>query len=323
MPTVGNPEGGHPTAQYQDHGDGTLTDALTGLQWQKSLLTGVYSSDTDHVGAWDEALAACEALGTGWRLPTRIELTSIVNHAHSPSALDPLFDDQETSVDTYTSSGWWVSITVPSKPQYTWIFRLANGKYSGFTTNAGARTANANVRCVKSPHHGEGPLDVAAPPPNHYAIASGTVLDNYTGLMWQQGMSPSKLGWQAAKDYCAGLSLGGFEDWRLPAVQELSSLVNEGAVSPAIDKVAFPNTPSGNSGTIVDAATKTVTEESKDWFWTSEPVRGSTHGEAWGLNFMDGFTAIQDVSTVVSQKSDGTWAIRYNFWTTAWTKCVR
>ena len=32
--------------------------------------------------------------------------------------------------------------------------------------------------------------------------------------------------WDAAKTYCAGLSLGGSTDWRLPNIQELMSIVD-------------------------------------------------------------------------------------------------
>jgi hypothetical protein len=209
-----------------------------------------------------------------------------------------------------------------AKPQYSWIFALKNGVYSGFTTNAGDRTLDNNVRCVKGPYTGEAPLEDAVAPANHYTVTGGEVTDNYTGLTWQQAISPTKLSWAAAKTYCSSLALNG-HTWRLPALQELSTLVNEAAVSPAIDSAAFPGTPSGNSGTIVDTATKTVTEESKDWFWSTQPVNGSTT-LAWGLNFMDGFTTVQDTTTIITQNTTtGVWSIRYNFWTTAWAKCVR
>ena len=52
----------------------------------------------------------------------------------------------------------------------------------------------------------------------------------------------STMTWQAAIDYCDGLSWGGHDDWRLPTVQELSGIVDGGSSSPAIDKNVFPGT---------------------------------------------------------------------------------
>lgn len=71
---------------------------------------------------------------------------------------------------------------------------------------------------------------------------NGTVTDNATQLDWQQGYS-SAITWQAALVYCADLTLATQSDWRLPNVKELSSLVSEDRIAPAIDTTAFPGTP--------------------------------------------------------------------------------
>lgn len=56
---------------------------------------------------------------------------------------------------------------------------------------------------------------------------NGTVTDNVTGLMWQQALPASgKLGSDAALAYAAGLTLGGHDDWRLPTIKELYSLID-------------------------------------------------------------------------------------------------
>ncbi len=51
----------------------------------------------------------------------------------------------------------------------------------------------------------------------------GTVSDNQTGLMWQQGKATSRL-WEQAITYCENLSLAGFNSWRLPNIKELRSI---------------------------------------------------------------------------------------------------
>jgi len=69
--------------------------------------------------------------------------------------------------------------------------------------------------------------------------SDGTVTDNCTGLMWQQdtGNGGVKLTWCAALEHCDNLVFAGRDDWRLPSVRELRSIVDFGRFSPAIDPV--------------------------------------------------------------------------------------
>jgi len=76
---------------------------------------------------------------------------------------------------------------------------------------------------------------------------NGTVTDNCTGLMWQQGTADvnsdgqstgeDSLPWCSALIFCRNLGLGGHDDWRLPNVRELESIVDYGRVNQAIDPV--------------------------------------------------------------------------------------
>ena len=53
-----------------------------------------------------------------------------------------------------------------------------------------------------------------------------TVLDKYTGLMWErQGKLTPKI-WRDSWYYCRDLTLGGYSDWRLPNIRELKSSYN-------------------------------------------------------------------------------------------------
>jgi hypothetical protein len=65
----------------------------------------------------------------------------------------------------------------------------------------------------------------------------GTVEDVATGLVWQKETAPGLHSWCQALGYCEGLELGGHDDWRLPNVRELQSLLDFRQVSPAIDPV--------------------------------------------------------------------------------------
>lgn len=78
--------------QFQDNGDGTVTDLATGLMWQQA---------DDGVGRnWEEALDYSENLTLAgyddWRLPNAHELQSIVDYTRSMQetdspAIDPVF----------------------------------------------------------------------------------------------------------------------------------------------------------------------------------------------------------------------------------------
>jgi len=60
---------------YTDNHDGTVTDNVAGLMWQQTVPTGTYT--------WSQAVAYCPTLKlaghSDWRLPSRIELVSIVD----------------------------------------------------------------------------------------------------------------------------------------------------------------------------------------------------------------------------------------------------
>jgi ABC-type amino acid transport substrate-binding protein len=81
-------------------------------------------------------------------------------------------------------------------------------------------------------------------PPSYTGNGNGTVTDNQTMLMWQQEDDNTTRTWEEAGSYCTNLSLGGYEDWRLPNPKELQSIVLYGVTVPAIDTVVFPNTDS-------------------------------------------------------------------------------
>lgn len=112
--------------------------------------------------------------------------------------------------------------------------------------------------------------DVAkgAPHPTHYTDGGdGTVLDDVTHLMWQKVVDmakvtpPPEYSLPLALGYCDSLRLAGYDDWRLPSVVELQSIVDYGHSSPSIDSTVFPNTPAGLFWT----STAVVNQETSSW----------------------------------------------------------
>jgi hypothetical protein len=73
------------------------------------------------------------------------------------------------------------------------------------------------------------------------------VTDNCTGLMWLKDTADvnedgrisglDALSWQDALRYCEGLNFAGHDDWRLPNIRELQSIVDYGRFGESIDPV--------------------------------------------------------------------------------------
>jgi len=84
--------------RFEDNGDATITDRLTGLQWQK---------ETQIAKKWEDAIFACETMTTAgfqdWRLPTRKELRSLIDYQASNPAIDTQYFP-DTHSDYYWSS---------------------------------------------------------------------------------------------------------------------------------------------------------------------------------------------------------------------------
>jgi len=91
-----------------------------------------------------------------------------------------------------------------------------------------------------------------------YTINSGgTVTDPTTGLTWMRCAMGQKwdgttctgtagcYDWDQAKTLTL-LTFAGQSDWRLPNIRELQTIVDRSVFDPAIDSVAFPNTPSSH-----------------------------------------------------------------------------
>jgi cysteine-rich repeat protein len=82
-----------------------------------------------------------------------------------------------------------------------------------------------------------------APNPESYTDNSdGTVTDNVTSLIWQQTPPSETYTWANAVAYCTALVLAGQNDWRLPSLIELGSLVDVGQSNPSINGAIFPST---------------------------------------------------------------------------------
>jgi hypothetical protein len=89
---------------------------------------------------------------------------------------------------------------------------------------------------------------MGCPPQDRFVVNDGgtpedttddTVADTCMGLVWQKdtGNNGNSLTWCDALVYCETLSFAGHDDWRLPNVRELQSIVDYGRIDPSIDPV--------------------------------------------------------------------------------------
>jgi hypothetical protein len=241
------------TASYDASGD-TVVDKGTGLMWERTV-------SADNL-AWDRAEARCACLATGgyrdWRLPTRIELVSLVDFTRADPAIDG------DAFPSTPSDYFWTSSSVFGNADSAWYLYFFDGN-----THAAAKDTPYRARCVRTNASAIGTSPSFAIP------GDGSVVDMKSKLVWQRDAEAGAHTWAEAKTYCETLTVaaGGF---RLPSMKELQTLIDESAADPAIDAAAFPGAP-GES------------------FWTGSPLAGSM-AEAWFVNFYNGvaYTSLVD-----------------------------
>ena len=230
--------------KYNDNKNGSISDLVTGLMWQKS---------PEEKKSLKEALADASKCRIGgykdWRMPTIKELYSLIlfsgtdpdPRAQSTSGLKPFIDtnyfefkygdpdkDERVIDSQYASSTRYVSTTMHADETVFGV-NFADGRIKGYGIKS-PRTGNAKkfyviyVRGNKV--YGK----------NDYKVnKNGTITDRATGLTWMQKDSGQlKAGdkknggmtWARALKWAENLKYGGFSDWRLPNVKELQSIVD-------------------------------------------------------------------------------------------------
>ncbi|MBU2548450.1 MAG: DUF1566 domain-containing protein, partial [Proteobacteria bacterium] len=118
------------------------------------------------------------------------------------------------------------------------------------------------------------------------AVSWSMVRDNITGLVWEVKTDDGGIHDRdntygkvdASNIFITQLNsddFGGYSDWRLPGVRELSSLVHSGVTNPAIDTGFFPNTQFSTN------------------YWSNETLNNN-NPLAWSIHFGTGAVAALD-----------------------------
>ncbi|QOY52577.1 DUF1566 domain-containing protein [Candidatus Sulfurimonas baltica] len=110
--------------------------------------------------------------------------------------------------------------------------------------------------------------------------SSNIITDSTTGMMWKDDYKVQKT-WSEAKSYCEDLVMSGYEDWRLPAINELESIADYTMHKPAI-KTGFDNVTS-------------------HIYWSSS-TDVSNNNDAWYLLFENGRSYTLDKSNSYNVK---------------------
>ncbi|KPA10489.1 protein containing DUF1566 [Candidatus Magnetomorum sp. HK-1] len=187
-----------------------------------------------------------------WRLPSISELEMIANLSKDIPAIDTKFFPNiesglywsSTSNAKNTDKAWGV--------QFSYGLDLTTGLVSSYT-----KSTSNYVRAVCGGQcRSVGKLVIND---------DRTITDIASGIMWEIESSNMTQKWKTALAYCENLSLAKHEDWRLPDLKELRSIVDYSNYDPLIDKEYF-------------------SLKMPAFYWTSTSYV-STTGNAWGVYF--------------------------------------
>ena len=247
-----------PSPRFSDLSDGTVTDNLTGLTWSKD------GNSSGAAETWQNALDFIKTLNISnyrghndWRLPNINELESLVNYSLVNSATwlngQGFSDVQSGNYWSATPSSYnngyalhvkidtgLVEYYLKSSNYYVWPVRdgLSGSMPGTSTLPKTGQTICSNdaykvVACAGSGQDGEFLAGIAWPSPRFTTNTDLTITDNVTGLIWSKDGNPGMVqkNWQGALDYIKTLNSSNYRgqnDWRLPNINELKSLQNQG-----------------------------------------------------------------------------------------------
>ncbi|HTU63636.1 MAG TPA: DUF1566 domain-containing protein, partial [Polyangiales bacterium] len=197
-------------------------------------------------------------LGRGaWRVPTKIELESLID-VNRVNAVDPLFDD--FPIDSVWSSSPFPNTLVDGL-KMSWQVDMMDGASGGR-----GRTKASRVRCVSSAHATGGNMPALE-------FTGDVARDANTQLEWQRYPDSATRNWRDALAYCKQLELDG-GGWHLPSLKELLTIVDATRHEPAIHMRTFDT-------------------HQRESFWTSSEYLDSRSG-AYLVEFDKGGSNLSD-----------------------------
>lgn len=306
---------------YADNGDGTITDQVTGLMWQKAYKVMTYEEAVEKVKTFNLANH------TDWRIPTIKEMYSLMlfsgvdvsskNMSKLPNDKKPFLDTNFFDFDYGSNGERVIDVQLLSSTIYqgttmggqSTVFgvNVADGRIKGYPLlDPRSRSGkNYTVRFVRgNPEYGKN---------NFKDNKDGTITDLATGLMWQRSDSQKAMSWENALSWVQqknNENYLNYSDWRLPNAKELQSIV---------DYSRSPQRTSSAAISPLFEVTQIKDEDGKTnypFYWSSTTHQNTfgggaavyvCFGEALGFfkpPFSFGKPKLQDVHGAGAQRSD-------------------
>lgn len=274
---------------FTDNQDGSITDNVTSLVWQQD--------PNDERLGWQAAQDYCAALDLAgrddWRTPSLKELFGISDFSSGWPYLDAnvfILDGGGKDQQFWSNNFYHVGTTHGGAPSAFGV-NHATGHIKAYPAESGTSGGAGAPQTPPPP-----PDDAAEGQPpggapnfgklvrcvageeiglNDFSdVGDGTVLDAATGLMWASAHADRLMSWEEALEFAVQMNTEnylGHDDWRLPDVRELQSIVDYSGVFPALDSTVFE------------------TDGADTYFWSSTSAYVSpndpTHYFAWYVAF--------------------------------------
>jgi ribonuclease BN (tRNA processing enzyme) len=305
---------------YTNNGNGTITDNITGLMWQKEFTVSGYdeavkTASTSKLGGFDD-----------WRLPTIKELYSLIlfsgvdassrDMGSVPDGAKPFINtayfgfkygsNGKRVIDTqYLSTTIYKGLTM-GRDKTVFGVNMADGRIKGYPM-LNPRTGKDNSFSIKlvrgNSDYGQN---------NFMDNKNGTISDLATGLMWTQEDSVQGMNWQEALAWVQSKNNEnylGHNDWKLPNAKELHSILD------------YSRSPQTSNSAAINPLFHISTIKTEDrssgypFFWSStthKSLRGGRNavyfsfGEALGFMKRPGSSnrKLMDVHGAGAQRSD-------------------
>ena len=154
-----------------------------------------------------------------------------------------------------------------TKRRYTHM--LVSGIFAALAVSPAVAQTTGN-----GPYYATPSWDQTLPSNTRFIVLSNfggqAVLDRETGLVWEKSPSAAVgFTWDNAVFHCNNLSLGNRNGWKLPSIQELTSLMDESVT---------PTLPTGHPFTV----------QVSSIYWASTTKAGTDGAAAWLVFFGNG-----------------------------------